>query len=121
MKDIKLFGVSISPYVHKTMVALYEKEIEYDHIELLPKSLLIATEQAVPVELDFASPQGKIPVLQIDGRYLSDSAIINIYLDKFFSGKKMIYSLDPKLYTKQRWFEMYSDSILSGVISIKFL
>ena len=91
MKDIKLFGVSISPYVRKTMVALYEKEIKYDHIELLPKSLLIATEQAVPVELDFASPQGKIPV-QINGRYISDSAIINIYLDKFFSEKNDLFT-----------------------------
>jgi glutathione S-transferase len=49
-----LWGVSLSPFVRKVMVALEEKGIAYEQREILPKSLLQATHQAVPVDFDRA-------------------------------------------------------------------
>ena len=114
--NIKLWGVSISPYVRKVMVALAEKQISYELKETLPMVLLKATEQVVPVEFQRASPLGKIPALQVGGDYvLSDSSVIAEYLDLEFSSGNSLYPSNPKRYAKARWFEMYSDTVLTSV------
>lgn len=114
--NIKLWGVSLSPYVRKVMVALAEKQISYELKETLPTVLLKATKQSVPVEFERVSPLGKIPALQVGGDYMiSDSSVIAEYLDLEFSSGNSLYPRNPKLYAKARWFEMYSDTVLTSV------
>ncbi|ACJ19943.1 glutathione S-transferase family protein [Coxiella burnetii] len=112
---IILWGVSISPYVRKVMVALAEKGIAYEQKEILPKVLLEATGQKVPVEFNQASPLGKIPALQIGDYSLADSAVIAAYLDRKFSTGNQLYPRTPEAYAKARWFEQYSDTVLTDI------
>ena len=79
---ITLWGVGVSPYTRKAMVALAEKGLEYEQKEILPKVLLQATDQPVPERFDAISPLGKIPAIEIDDEALCDSAIIASYLQQ---------------------------------------
>lgn len=116
LTPVILWGVSLSPYVRKIMVALDEKGITYEHREILPKSLLQATGQAVPVDFNEASPLGKIPALQVGNFFTADSAVIAHYLDrKFHSGNKL-YPANPEHYARALWFEHYSDTVLTETI-----
>ena len=116
MNNVVLWGVSVSPYVRKVMVALAEKEIGYEHKEILPRILLEATGQEVAAEFNQVSPLGKIPALQIDNYSISDSAVIASYLDRKFSTGNKLYPNHPEEYGKALYFERYSDTILTNVI-----
>ena len=109
-----VWGVSASPYVQKIMVALAEKNIAYELRETLPTVLLHALNQTVPLEFEQASLLGKIPALQIDDYAISDSAIIAGYLDLKFSSGNALYPRCPEAYATARWFEMYSDTVLTN-------
>lgn len=112
---IALWGVKVSPYVRKVMIALAEKNISYTHIEILPKLLLDATKQEVPAEFTQISPLGKIPVLQLDNFSIADSAVIARYLDnKFLTGQRL-YPENPEEFARALWFEHYSDNVLSEI------
>ena len=110
-----LWGVSISPYVRKIMVALAEKNIAYEQREILPKILLEATGQSVPEDFNRMSPLGKIPALQVDDFSVADSAAITGYLDRKFSTGHLLYPSNPEEYARALWFEHYSDHVLTGV------
>lgn len=45
-----LWGVKGSPYVQKVMLVLAEKNLDYEHRQILPKSLLILRNEGVPEE-----------------------------------------------------------------------
>ena len=111
-----LWGVSASPYVQKIMVALAEKGIVYELKETLPKVLLLALGQEVPSEFERISLLGKIPAIQVDDFFTSDSAVIAGYLDRKFSSGNALYPDEPQEYARSRWFEMYSDTVLTGVV-----
>lgn len=81
-----IWGASISPYVRKVLVTMYEKNLPFEHKEILPISLLEATKAEVPVDFAKASPFGKIPAFlekSSEGTefYLQDSDVIMNYLD----------------------------------------
>ena len=110
-----LWGVKVSPYVRKVMVALAEKNIAYEQREILPKVLLEATHQTVPVEFDRASQLGKIPALQVGNYCIADSAAIAGYLDRQFVSGNSLYPTDPEEYGRALWFEHFSDTTLTEI------
>jgi glutathione S-transferase len=110
-----LWGVSVSPYVRKVMVALAEKNIAYEQREILPKAFLLALGKSIPDAFEKASPLGKIPLLQVDNFSISDSAVIAAYLDRKFSTGNKLYPDNPEDYAKSLWFEHYSDTVLTEV------
>lgn len=112
---IVLWGVSISPYVRKVMVALAEKKLHYTLNEILPISLLKATGQNVPKEFELTSPLGKIPAIQIGSNGISDSAVIAKYLESKFATGNRLYPKIPEAYAESIWFEQYSDTVLTDV------
>ncbi len=113
--SVILWGVGLSPYVRKVQIALAEKKLDYEHREILPKSLLLATGKPVPVEFEKASPLGKIPALRVNGVDLADSAVICAFLDKKYSSGRKLFPTDPYLYARAVWFENYADNIFSKV------
>ncbi len=115
-EPIILWGVSISPYVRKVLLALVEKDLVYEQRETLPKSLLQATSKIVPEDFDSASPLGKIPAIQIGNFTIADSAVITAYLDRRFTSGNRLYPLNPESYARTLWFERYSDTTLTDVI-----
>lgn len=113
--QIKLFGVKVSPYVRKVMIALAEKEIMYEQQEVLPAILLEALGQKVSEEFQAASPLGKIPALTVGDFSIADSAIIAKYLDKKYSTGNRLYPSAPRQYATALWFENYCDTVLTEV------
>ncbi|MDC3180642.1 glutathione S-transferase family protein [Gammaproteobacteria bacterium] len=93
---ITLWGLKISPYVRKVIVALEEKSLDYTLVEILPKSLLLATNQSVPTDFDEASPLGKIPAIQVGDFAISDSAVIAEFLDQLDLNTHNLYPTDLK-------------------------
>jgi glutathione S-transferase len=114
-ENIILWGVKASPYVRKVMVALSEKQISYEQIEILPKTILELKGQIVPNEFDRASPLGKIPALQVNDFYIADSAVISAYLDRQYTTGTLLYPSNPEEYAKALWFERYADTTLSDI------
>lgn len=118
-EKIVLWGVKASPYVQKVMVALAEKNIAYEHQQILPKSLLMLRNELIPEAFEQLSPLGKIPLLQIGDWGIADSAVITAFLDREFSSEKILYPDNSREYAKALWFEHYADTTLTDVIHKK--
>jgi glutathione S-transferase len=82
----RLYHVPLSPFCRKVRLSLAEKRIEVDLVE----------ERYWERDLDFMrrNPAGKVPVLKIDGRTLSESAAICEFLEETYP--------DPPLMPKSR-------------------
>jgi len=114
-ETIILWGVSISPYVRKVMVALAEKNLAYEQRETLPKALLKAIGESISPEFNTASPLGKIPAISIGNYSIADSAVIAGYLDRKFSTGNKLYPDNAESYALALWFEHFSDTTLTTV------
>ncbi|AYV54688.1 glutathione S-transferase family protein [Leptospira kmetyi] len=84
---IKLHGASISNYVNKVKLGILEKGLEYEQLRVAPSQ----EEEFLKI-----SPMGKIPVLEIDGKFLFESGAILEFLDT-------IYPQEPKLIPEEPW------------------
>jgi len=117
-EKVVLWGTSVSPFVKKVQIVLTEKNISYDHVQILPKAMLKATGQAIPKEFDEASVLGKIPALQYGNFSVSDSAVISAYIEKKHSATPL-YPKNAEQFAKALWFEQYSDNVLTAVVHKK--
>ncbi|MCG6193778.1 glutathione S-transferase family protein [Leptospira sp. FAT2] len=84
---IKLHGASISNYVNKVKLGILEKGLEYEQIRVAPSQ----DEEFLKI-----SPMGKIPVLELDGKFIFESGAILEFLDT-------IYPQEPKLLPNDPW------------------
>ena len=100
---IKLYGVPLSPFARKALLALDYKGIEYDNEPTFPGD--------ESPEFRAMSPLGKIPVLEHDGFTVPDTSVICRYLDRI-TPEKPLYPEDPKLEAAACWLEEYADSRL---------
>lgn len=106
----KLYGIALSPYVRKVRLAMALKELDYEHIPVIPAS------DERPQEFLDNSPLGKIPLLHIDGVWLPDSTVIMAYLEQAYPSKRLL-SDDPKTAARALWFEQYTahmSAVMSG-------
>jgi glutathione S-transferase len=106
-----LHGVSLSPFVRKVRVALAEKSVAYEHDPVLPFG---QTD-----EYKAKSPLGKIPCWEDGDFVLPDSSCIIAYLERTHP-EPALYPADPKECGRALWFEEFSDSKLSEVLSTVF-
>jgi glutathione S-transferase len=100
---IKLYGVPLSPFARKALLALDYKELEYENVPTFPGD-------EAP-EFRAISPLGKIPVLEHDGFTVPDTSVICRYLDRI-APEKSLYPEDPQLEARASWLEEYADSRL---------
>ena len=100
---IKLYGVPLSPFARKALLALDYKELEYENVPTFPGD-------EAP-EFRAISPLGKIPVLEHDGFTVPDTSVICRYLDRI-APEKRLYPEDPQLEARASWLEEYADSRL---------
>ncbi|TGM57837.1 glutathione S-transferase family protein [Leptospira adleri] len=84
---IKLHGASLSNYVNKVKLGILEKGLEYEQIRIAPSQ----EESFLKI-----SPMGKIPVLEVDGRFIFESGAILEFLDT-------VYPQEPKLIPNDPW------------------
>jgi glutathione S-transferase len=110
-----VWGVKVSPYVRKVLVAMELKGISYDLRETLPSKLLSMLNQEIPAEFAQVSPLGKIPAYQEGNFSLADSSVIIAYLEKTHP-EHALFPKNPKQYAKVLWLEKYADTFLSETI-----
>jgi glutathione S-transferase len=97
---IRILGGNVSPFVRKTRVFCAEKGIPYELEQINPL--------APPEGWREKSPLGKIPVLEHDGRYINDSSVICLYLEKIHP-QPPLYPSDPYEYARALWLEEFMD------------
>jgi glutathione S-transferase len=97
---ITVYGASLSPFVRKVCIALVEKQIPYEQIQIDPARL--------PDDFYELSPFGRIPALKDGDNVLADSAVIASYLERKFPDHPLGYD-DPFLQAKVQWFEKFAD------------
>jgi glutathione S-transferase len=100
---LKLIASKTSPYVRKVRIALAEKKIEYQMLEVSPN------DPGNPVH-DW-SPLGKVPVLVLDdGTRLFDSRVIVEYIDTVSPVSRLIPEPNRQRIEVKRW-EALADGI----------
>ncbi|EJO70670.1 glutathione S-transferase family protein [Leptospira kirschneri] len=83
---IKLHGASISNYVNKVKLGVLEKGLEYEQVRIAPSQ----EEEFLKI-----SPMGKIPVLEMDGKFIFESGAILEFLDTIFPQTPKLIPEDP--------------------------
>ena len=101
-----LYGASLSPYVRKVRVAMAEKGLTYEHIQIDPARR--------PEDYYDISPFGRIPALRDGDHVLADSGVICTYLEAKYPATPLTYS-DPYLKARVQWFEKFGDYELGPV------
>lgn len=100
---IKLYGVPLSPFARKAMLALEFKGLDYENEPTYPGD--------ESPEFRAISPLGKIPVLDHDGFTVPDTSVICRYIDRI-APEKSLYPADPQEEARACWLEEYADSRL---------
>lgn len=100
---MKLYGVPLSPFVRKALLALEHHGFSYENTPTFPGD--------TSPEFRAISPLGKIPVLDHDGFGVADTSVICRYLDRIGSGASL-YPSDPKDEARACWLEEFGDSKL---------
>ena len=105
MSKPKLISFKVCPFVQRSVILLKEKGVDYD-IEYID----VYDPPAWFLEI---SPTRKVPVLQVDGEVLFESAVIGEYLDEVYPPS--LHPADPLQKAKNRaWMEyttpLYSDT-----------
>lgn len=97
---LKLYGAALSPFVRKTRVVLALKGIDYEPVNVDPNN--------TPEGFEKISPMKRIPALEVDGKYLADSAAICGFLEKY-QPDPALYPADPWEYGQALWFQRFAD------------
>jgi glutathione S-transferase len=106
-----LHGVHLSPFVRKVRVALAEKSIDYESIQVAPFG---QTDEYLA-----KSPLGKVPCFEDGDFVLPDSSCILAYLERAYP-EPALYPTDLKEFGRALWFEEYSDSKVSDTLAPVF-
>ena len=107
---MKLLASLTSPYARKVRIAIAEKKIEYELVEVSPW----VAGTSVP---DY-NPLGKVPVLILDdGTALYDSRVIVEYLDTVSPVSRLIPEPSRQRIAVKRW-EALADGICDAAVAI---
>ena len=105
--NIKLYSAKGCPFARRTRVVLHEKDIDFEtrEVDFRNKS----------DEFLEASPNGKVPVVVVDGDSLYESNIVNQYLDEVHEEPKLMPG-DPKARAYARiWMARANDDFYPQV------
>lgn len=100
---LTIYGVPVSVHTRKVIVTALLKGLQFRIEPVIPFN--------PPANWAELSPTGKIPVADIDGFRLADSAVICAYLDRLHPAQP-IYPQDAKAYAQARWFEEYAGGVV---------
>jgi glutathione S-transferase len=119
-KVITLYGFTLSNYVSMVKMALIEKELEFDWVDVKPSQ-----------ENDFLtkSPMGKIPCIETEQGFLSETNIILEYIEETGSGINLMPTnsferarvrelmKEIELYIELPARTLYSEAFFGGTVS----
>ena len=112
---MKLYYHPLSTYAQKSLIAFYEKSIEFtpELVNLMDEAARDAYRKIYPL--------GKIPLLVLDdGQWIPESSIIVEYLDNHFSDGPKLIPDDPELSRqvrfKDRMYDLYLNESVAALI-----
>lgn len=88
-ESVKLYGYHYSVYTRVVRIALYEKNVEYSHVEIDPFS------ECVPADFLKMNPFSRVPVFSHDGFTVYETAAITHYVDAVFCGPALM-PIEPR-------------------------
>jgi glutathione S-transferase len=100
---LRLYGVPLSPFVRKAMLALEYKGLAYENEPTFPGDGSPAFRAM--------SPLGKVPVLEHDGFTVPDTSVICRYLERI-APEHPLFPANPQDEARALWLEEYADSRL---------
>jgi glutathione S-transferase len=102
---LKLISHKLCPYVQRAVIALTEKGVPFERIDIdLAKK---------PVWFLAVSPLGKTPVLQVGGRAIFESAVILEYLEE--TQQRPLHPADPLTRAEDRAWIEFGSAVLSDI------
>ncbi|MEL7111504.1 MAG: glutathione S-transferase family protein [Pseudomonadota bacterium] len=104
--DIKVHGTIFSPWVRRLMAVLEEKGLAYEIVNVTPLG------DPDPEFLKI-SPLGKVPVLEVDGRFMPDSLAASVFLDGVAPAPRLF----PEDDWQRGWMLWLCDFLGTGVFS----
>ncbi len=100
---LKLHGFPLSNYYNGVKLALIEKGLDFEEVYEMPRQ---------EAEFTAKSPMGKVPCLEIDGKYLTESNVIFDLLEDLYP-EPALYPADPFERAKAKeilhYVELYID------------
>lgn len=107
----KVYGAILSPYVRKVLLVLEAKGVAYENEQVFPGAL--------PEGYTDISPLGKIPALSDGDFNLSDSTVINEYLEERYPEPSLMpTSIEAR--AEARWLEEFADTALVDALLVPF-
>lgn len=103
---IELFSAQVCPYSHRTRLALAEKGLDFDLIEIDIDA------RETPLRFRQVSPYGRVPALLHAGNQLYESNIINIYLDEAFPEPPLLPTDIGKRAQLRIWMDYFDNHFL---------
>lgn len=101
---IKLYGTPLSNYFSTAKLAFVEKNVPFEAVTVMPSQ---------EPELLTASPMGKVPYIEVDGKTLTETNVIFDYLEDI-QPQPALYPSDPwakaKVKELVRFVELYLDA-----------
>lgn len=104
----KLISFKICPFVQRSVILLKEKAVDYD-IEYI--DVYDPPEWFIKL-----SPTGKVPVLQVDGEVLFESAVISEYLEEVY--EPSFHPANPIQKAKNRAWIEYTSPLYMGTFNL---
>lgn len=108
MSKPRLISFKVCPFVQRSVILLKEKGVDYD-IEYID----VYNPPEWFLEL---SPTGKVPVMQVEGTVLFESAVINEYIDEVYPPQ--IHPADPLKKAQNRAWMEYTSPLYMGTFNI---
>ena len=99
----KLYTSILCPYAHRVRIVLAEKGLAPEQVEVDPRNK--------PPELQALGAFGKVPVLEIQGRMISESAAICEFLDEIFQLPQLMPA-EPLQRAQVRMWVRFADARL---------
>ncbi len=100
---LKLHGIQVSNYYNSAKLALLEKGVDFEEVQEMPRQ---------EAEFTAKSPMGKVPCLEIDGKYLTETNVIFDLLEDLHP-EPALYPADPFERAKAKeilhYIELYID------------
>lgn len=108
---LKIYGAILSPYVRKVLLSLELKKVEHEVEQVFPGML--------PEGYKDVSPLGKIPALQDGDFCLSDSSVINEYIEEKYPQTSLLpSSVEDR--AQARWVDEFADTALVSALLVPF-
>jgi len=104
---MKLYGISLGPYVRKVAVVLRLKGLAFEVVPVMPGSDESPSFKAI-------SPLLKVPAFSDGDLGLADSSVICEYLEDAYP-EVAVYPSDPLNKSRARWLEEYADTKVVAV------